>query len=212
MATLRLGDAERSNINNAFARVLERAQNNQKFPLEEEDIEDFGMSLLSDKAAECFSYLKEFEEDLVRTSSYNPNFKIRGSTFEYDISLWRVELPRDNLLVPEQHAAHAEILEWVTQYCIVQKDIADARDHVREIVAACSSVGQIKRIMQDEILRFVPQYMRETFGNAERRSRVPSGFEIEPDKLTHLSTVLALGTLSPESEGGVSTSVNRTPI
>jgi hypothetical protein len=205
MPTLRLGDSERGNIIRAFTRVLERAKNNKKFPLIEDDFPEFGYSLLEPEIAAKYEYLHLNAPKLVRSSAWNPNFKLRTDDFEYEIGIYEQSLPQDALVISRSHERYDELLDWAETYAEAQTNIHRGSAVIREVVEASSSIGQVKRVLSEEILRFIPDHMQATFADAERRSRFPSNLPTDglPDRLENLANTLALGSLSPESVEGI---------
>jgi hypothetical protein len=210
MPTLRLGDHERSEICNTFSRVAVKAKNNQPFPLKEHDFPQFGYDLLEPRIAKHYEFLREEAIGLTTASSWSPDFNIRDADHEYSINLSRMTLPKDGLLLPETHPRHAEILEWAIHYDMMSRNVREVLSFLNNIVQCCSSTGQIHRMLTDEIIRFVPEYMQQSLGNAERRSRIPAslGMDGYHENITKLTDVLALGTLSPEDMVGIDASVS----
>jgi hypothetical protein len=210
---MRLGDSERSSIKSAFRAVANKAKNSKVFPLTEEDFPDFGYSLLEPRIAKYYEFLRSEAEDLTSAATWNPSFNIRDANYLYDISIYGVTMPKEGLLVTEQHSMYAVLLKWGEE----QNDIDDRVDssmyYLSGIVESCSSTGQIKRVLQEDIIRFVPDYMQNTFKGAERRSRIPAGLELEDEKTEQLIDILALGAISPDNREGLNASVDsRQPI
>lgn len=215
MPTLRLGDGERSEIENAFRRVALRAKNNKPFPLQEHDFPEFGYDLLEPRIAKHYEFLREEFPDLTTSASWNADFNVCDAEFKYNITVPGVTLPKDGLILPEAHHSHAVILEWAIDYDAMDDKVNESMSFLCDIVENCLSTGQIRRCLSDDILRFVPEYMHQSLGNAERRSRYPAGLNLEgfADRIIQLTDVLALGTLSPEEMVGIDASVgNKTPI
>lgn len=215
MPTLRLGDNERSELKDAFRRVAVKAKNNRPFPLQEHDFPEFGYDLLEPRIAKHYEFLRDEAEFLTTSSSWNPDFNVRDKDFEYNISVPRMTLPKDGLLLPETHCRHAEILEWAIHYDAMDDKVREVLSFLNNIVECCSSTGQIHRVLTNDILRFVPEYMQNTFKDAERRSRIPASLGMDGfhENVTKLTDVLALGTLSPEDMVGIDAAVdNKTAI
>lgn len=218
MPTLRLGDQERSEIRQSFNEILERSKNNQPFPLQDHDFPEFGYEMLPSNIAHHYAELREHGEFLTKASVWNPDFKIRDDAYQYDISISgdAVVVPKDGLILPTTYYKHQEILEWAASYIEVAEKVSDARGFLSGMVECCSSTGQIKRLLTDEVMRFLPNHMMEHFNNAERRSRIPAGMCMDgfAEKMDNLTQMLALGSLSPsERVGSVDASVSsRTPI
>ena len=210
MPTLRLGDSERQQIRIAFSNAMARGLNNKAFPLSEDDFPEFGYSLLTPAIADAYSYLHEHAHQLVRSSSYRPDFKIADEVYRYGVNIRGVSMPMDGMEVPRSHPRYDEILDWTATYGDIQEKIVEAKSTVQEIVRASSSAGQIKRVMQEDILRFLPWHMQDSFNDAERRSRWPSGLQKTgmTQKLDQLGQMLALGAISPEQQPGIQATVD----
>ena len=223
MATLRLGDPERNSINDAFNRVLERASKNKPFPLKEDEIKNFGLSLLPHKAADAYKYLYENDRDLVRTVGYHPCFEIRSEPIDPSKSMERavysIELagsgyifPKNGLTVETTHPRYAEILAWADHYCEMDELVSKSLKTLYHVTASCSSAGQIKRVLQHEILRFLPENVSSSLAHAERRSRIPKDLNVSKEELETVANTLTIASLSCEEMVGVAATAARTFI
>ena len=212
MATLRLDDSERNCIINGFERVLERATNNKAIPLEKPDVWKFGLSLLPDKTAECYVYLREHNKKLTTQAGWRPSFHIKDSTHDYEITVYDGKMPKEGLVVGDVHPAYKDMLDWASAYCELKEQVRKSNNIVRRIIGVCSSSGQIKRVMQPEILRFLPDHVMQSFGDAERQSRVPRELELHEGDLELLMNTLAIASLSPEDMPGLGASAEREKI
>lgn len=208
MPTLRLGDSERRSIKNQFGRILERAKNNQPFPLDNSDFPEFGYSLLPEPMAIHYAALRAdpLGKHVTAASTWRPEIVIVGDDFKYDLSLTGTdaEVPCDKLVVSPTHPKYAEILAWSENYSEIQHRVGQAKDLVREIVGCSTSIGQVKRLLAGEVMRFVPEHMVALLEQAERRSRIPASFNTEglEGKMDNLVQTLALASLSPETRAG----------
>ena len=212
MPTLRIGDRERSSINSAFEHVTKRAKNNKPFPLIETDFPEFGLSLLDPRVAGPYELLMELDKDLLASTPYAPDFTLDDGEYEYTIGVYRVAMPKSGMVLPDNHPRHAELLEWVISQCAIERKVAEATAYLYTITEACSSIGQLKRVLPAEIIRFVPDHMQSYFAEAERRSRVPAALCIDTDLLNVLADVLTLGSISPEARTGLQAFVHKTTI
>lgn len=213
MPTMRLGDNERSTIINEFRHVAIRATNSKIFPLVEDDFPEFGYSLLPPKISEAYKYLKDNHDDLVKESTYSPDFRICSKEYAYKVELYGQELPCDGLIVPYSHPKYIELITWTGEHYSLVMRINSAMGYLRGIVEECVSTGQIRRVLTDEIIQFVPEYMQESFKDAERRSRVPKNAILNADKHNELMDILAIGSLSPKEISGINARVpSRTTI
>ena len=208
MPTLRLGDSERRSIKSDFGTILDRALNNQPFPLKASDFPEFGYSLLSPQMAIHYKALREdkFGKHVTSCSSWRPEINIRADDFKYELSLSgnAAETPCDGLEVMRSHPKYAEILAWSEHYSEVHNRVGQAKDLVREIVGCSTSIGQVHRLLAEEVLRFVPQHMLGYLQQAERRSRVPANYNMDHHigQMDNLVQTLALGSLSPAERAG----------
>lgn len=212
MPTLRLGDQERSEIRGAFKRVAQRAKNTNPFPLTDDDFPEFGYSLLEPRIAKYYSFLREEANDLVRSASWRPDFRLRNADATYTITLGPdVELPKEHLLMLETHPMYHDILKWAQGYCIVSSRVDNAMRFLSRVVNETSSTGQIKRVLSEDVLRFLPEYMMKYFADAERQSRWPSGLPTDGAEanVAELADVLALASISPEKREGMDVSASR---
>ena len=212
MPTLRLGDTERSSIMSNFTRVLSRAANNKQFPLTEDDITEFGYSMLEPRIAKYYEFLRDEATDLTSASMWNPSFKVRDAEHVYVIAIHQETLPKDGLLLTDDHAMYGPILKWSQEQWAIENQITEAERYLYHVVENCCSMGQIYRVIPDDVLRFVPEYMQKSLRHAERRSRWPSSLENEPDKLNQLANALALGSISPDERVGIDTTLTRSTI
>lgn len=214
MPTMRLGDGERSTIINAFGKVAKRATNSKIFPLVEDDFPEFGYSLLPYQVAEAYKFLKDNHDDLVNSSStFAPDFRIHSEDHAYKVELYAEELPCDGLIVPDSHPRYTELITWAQEYNSIIVRVSSAMHYLGGIINECSSMGQIRRVLSDEIIQFVPDYMQESFKDAERRSRIPKNVTLNADRHSELADILAIGSLSPENISGINAKVtSRTTI
>lgn len=214
MPTLRLDDSSRETITDAFSHVLDRITNNKEFPLKHEDVWDFGMRILDRKVAQSYQYLLDNKAELTTKAMWNPEIVLSNGTWEYGITLFTssMGLPYDRMPVPVTDLKFNELIEWCDYYEELKKKQKDADSFMRYLIYSCSSVGQIKRVMPADFLTFLPNRMIATFNDAERRSRVPAGYDPQQGQLEHLAQMLALGSISPEKREGMNVSTTRTRI
>lgn len=205
MATKRLADWDKNRITRDFNEVLKQALNNKKFPIEKDDFEEWARSLLPKKVLKSFNFLMEACEKLVNIpSKYNSGLTLvdtdQGGT--YHLSTYDGITPYDNIPIPAEHPSYGEVLAWAKWYNETHKKITSAQNWLETCVYHCHSMGQVARVLDDEILRFVPDHIAKSLGGAERRSRMPRGFEIDKERHEELSNMLALGSLSPKKRQG----------
>jgi len=212
MATLRLDDGQRNTIIGGFHSVIERATNNKAFPMAKEEVWEFGLSLLPEKTVEYYLYLREQALGLTSSQSWRPTFQLTTDHHQYEFTFNEGELPKSKMVVGHKHPKYAEILDWAEHNCVLAEQVILAQRVVTRIINVCSSAGQIKRVMQPEILRFLPDHIMQSFSDAERQSRIPKNLELHEGDLELVANTLAIGALSLENQPGLSVDVTRKKI
>jgi len=207
MATARITDNDRNQIASRFHAVARQSLNNQVFPVAKDDFKEWTYSLLPEDIRDRWLYLKEKQKNLIRmTGGYNSHFKIRGDLYEYRLSIDE-KIPYEDMPVPLEHPTHEAILKYCDDQYEAMQNLRDAMSWLEYCVNQCHSVGQIKRVLTDDIIRFVPNYFTSTLADAERASRIPRDFTPNDERMEQLANVLALGTLSPERRKGLDVSL-----
>jgi hypothetical protein len=201
MATARLSDDDKRSIRNTISKVINRALNNKKFPIKKDDVWGVAMDQMKKRHRKAYELLTNECSDLVtKTNRWGAYLRIQSPTHTYALMMSQ-RLPKSELIVRENYPCHAELLAWAEWYAELEEKLADANVFCAELIESCTSVGQVKRLLPDEALRFVPDHLLD-FSEVERRSRVPAGFTPEPDRMDNLMQMLALGSLSPEKRRG----------
>lgn len=203
MPTTRLTHNERNDIKSNFIRVLKRCRNNKQFPVEKEDILTWGIGLVDPEALEKWGWLKEHAPKLVRHGTVYSTTVTICDDYRYSLGIQAGGFPQDGLEVPRTHEDYAAILEWTLWAKDISAEINQAASWLRICTDSCHSVGQFKRVMGDEILKYVPHWLTDSLKDAERRSRLPERLNIDLDRHAQLKNTLALGALSPEEYSGL---------
>ncbi len=209
MPTKRLDDSDRSQINAHINGMLARGLYNKKFPIEKDDWLEWGRSLLHEKAHKYWMYLRQNYPDLVREgASWSSSFKISDDEGTYYLNASSVIMPYDGIYIPKEHESYPEILAWAKWNYDLRTQIAVAQRYTQMCIGHCHSVGQVKRVLNEDTLRFVPEWLQKTLKDAERKSRVPAALELNEEKALLTANLLALGSISPQSREGVSVDAN----
>lgn len=208
MATTRLGDHERGRTIADFNEIIGRAANNKVFPLDPENSWGFGLGLLPDGVRDKYIHLTVVEPSLVTKAGWNPTIVVADNINKWKIDLYGQAMPKDNMQVPETHPLYQPLIEWCEYHHQIIVDISTADSYLRKIVNACSSAGQIKRLMPPEVLTYLPAKLVLSFGNAERQSRIPRNFQIDKEKMEHFANMLAIGAMSPDKREGMQISLD----
>jgi hypothetical protein len=211
MATDRLSLSDKSRLEHTFTSTLSRSLNNKPFPINKEDILEFGIKCLPEDVGEHYAWLYNHDRKLVSYSSWRPEISI---TVEHptkpDMMMMRNykipidgSLPRDPTICPESHPRFKEVLEWAEWYAGQSDQVRKATYYIEELVHACTSVGQIKRVLPPEVMSFIPEWMRKNFNQAIRKSRIPRAWAVNDYNTPELEEIfmqtLALGAISIEA-------------
>lgn len=201
MATARLSDDERSSIVNTIERITARALLNKEFPIAKEDATAWVISQLPKPIRKAYLLLKADEPELVTEKSYASDFRIKSDTMMFQIGI-DAPVPRDHILVQPSDVHHADIIKWAEWEVDIKKKVDAADSYISELVYSCTSVGQLKRLLPQEIMRFIPKHLLD-FSEVERRSRIPASFTPVADDLESMMNMLTLGAISPEKRKGM---------
>lgn len=209
MGTTRLNDRDRHNICDDFRILMNNCLNSKPFPIHEEEFNAWGLSLLPAETLRCWKHLKIETPDLASgPTRWRPEFKICDDEREYRCISNDGELPYDGIMVPRDDERWREVIAWCQWYVKMDEQRTDAKNYIELIVKKCHSIGQIKRVLPDEILRFVPDSLLSSLKGAERQSRLPRGFYPISERMENLANVLAIAGLSPDKREGLSVEVS----
>lgn len=199
MPTARLSEYDRNHIESEYNSVLRRALYNKPFPIPKDDMKQWGRSLLPQEVADRWLWLREHRPELAAEGSHwRGHFKIGSDTHLYSLNSDDVRLPFDGIFVPREHDSYSAVLEWTVWWEETREKVSMAEHWLSKCIYQCHSVGQIKRVLGEEIIRFVPNSLARTLKHSERQSRIPRGLNIDADKHELLCNMLTLGSISPE--------------
>lgn len=196
MATARLNDDERQNISNAITRIIQRALHNKEFPVPKEEVTEWITNQLPKPIREAYRLLRADAPDLVIQQSYSCDFDICSDTYKYRIGISQ-PVPTNNIMVLTTAKYHAAVIEWVEWEVKTKNQSEDAESYIETLVWSCTSSGQLKRLLPQEVMRFIPNYLLD-FSQVERRSRIPNGFKPDTDRMENMLYMLTVGAISPE--------------
>lgn len=201
MATDRLSDSDKDNIESRIISTMQRALYNKRFPVEESDAFDWLTNQMEPTHREAYMLLRKENNALITScGSWHATFYIKSLSIKYHVGI-HAEIPVANLLVAYDDPYHDIVVEWLDWYHALDCKVDWARKYCRKMVYSCTSVGQIKRLFPAEALRFVPSHLCD-FSQVERRSRIPASFAPDPDKLENMMNIVTLGAISPEAVKG----------
>lgn len=203
MPTQRLSDYEKADLIGEYNDMLGRGAYNQPFPIEyKKEVWGMGIDLLPRKIRAAYVLLREEAMILTAASKYRTQFIINDEKYQYKFHILEAA-PMENLVIHKSHERYDAILKWIVWQTKIQIQITEAERTISKAIKACTSAGQIKRILPPEALRIMPNAMLASLDEAERRSRVPAMFKVTQDEMEHFVNMLTLGSISPERRKGV---------
>ena len=204
MATSRLSDDEKQSICRAVNMTTKRAMFNKEFPVPQEEVMDWLIKQMPKPIRKAYILLRADASDLVKHQGFACDFDIHSDTHEYRINI-RPKVPRNHILIRKKDYYHADVIKWAKWEVDTQKAVDNATSYFDSLVCSCTSVGQLKRMLPDEIMRFIPSHLLD-FSNVERRSRIPASFTPDNERLEAMMHMLTVGSISPEELKGVQAS------
>ena len=209
MATARLSDSDRSNIVWTLELVINKSLNSKSFPVKKNKLMEWGIKQLPKPIKKAYILLREDCPELTRKASgYDCGFTIRTDTHQYKIKFGEsgTKFPLEGLLILPNDKYHTQIIEWAVWFNEISEKVEEANKYINNLVYACTSVGQLKRLLPQEVMRFIPTHLCD-FSEVERRSRIPASFMPEQEKLDNMLQMLTVGSISPDQRKGISVNV-----
>lgn len=200
MATVRLSDDNKSEICSSISNTLHRAMYNKAFPVPKGDISEWITDQLPKAIRKAYRLLRADDPELVTNRTHGVDFHIRSDTHKYQIGVSE-RAPRNNILIRKKDKYHAVVVEWVQWEMDTKRKVDDGTHYIEELVWACTSAGQLKRLLPKEIMTFIPGYLLD-FSEVERRSRIPASFNPNKERLEAMMYMLTIGAISPEKYKG----------
>lgn len=212
MPTQRLSDTDKSFICSRFDAVLNRAGNNLVFPiLEKEEMLEWIVACMPDHVRNPYLALKQNAPSLCRDGGWCNYFYIKhdsGESYELEsngVTGW----PNWRLIVTKEHEHFDDIWQWCNDTHTIQSQVRRCDTYVSKAIDSCTSAGQIARIFPQDILRFLPPATLNSLGDAERKSRIPRDFTIDPELTELVANTMALGSVCPDSRAGINIGINK---
>lgn len=207
MATARLSDDEKQNITEAICSVIRRALHNKIFPVPKEELTEWITNQLPKPIREAYRLLRADARDLTTQQFYSCDFNIHSDTHKYQIGISE-PVPTNGIVVKKTAKYHAAVIEWVEWEVKTKHQVEDAEGYIEELVWACTSSGQLKRLLPQETMRFIPNHLLD-FSKVERRSRIPNSFKPDIDRMGSMMYILTVGAISPERCKGMAATSER---
>lgn len=200
MATSRLSDDDKSQICRSVSNTLSRAMYNKKFPIPEDDITEWVTDQMPKAIRKAYRLLKADDSELITSQGYGVDFTIRSDTHKYQIGIAKTA-PKNHILIRKKDKYHADVIKWVQWEVDTKRKVDNGTNYIEELVWACTSAGQLKRLLPEEIMMFIPECLLD-FSTVERRSRIPASFSPDKDRLEAMMYMLTIGSISPETYKG----------
>jgi hypothetical protein len=210
MPTKRLTDHDKSWTEHQYTRVFTKAINAHEFPLKKEEIRDWFIDSMPSSIASAYREVFDFNKNLLSTSGYCSYFKIYlpEKTGYYSCTAMDIgHMPHFEPKFLEGSSHYDEVIKWAAQYWTTNEKIKAVHEYVEAAIYACTSAGQLQRVLPEESLRFLPGEVASTFKHAERKSRIPRDFAVNKHMEELLMEMLALGSISPEDRLGANVTV-----
>lgn len=207
MPTARLSYDDKMTIQRSFHRTLSKATNSYPFPLKESDpiTQTLGMDMLPDETRAVYDRMLRLDKELVakppewRAWFYAWDW-IRGEgDIRYRIEGFGLTVPKNGLILPNTHPCHADIVKWASNWHSIKVSVQLAVHYLNDAVEACTTIGQLKRVLPEDFMRYMPESLTSTLGDAERGSRVPRSFTPDATKCEALGKMLTIGSLAPDT-------------
>lgn len=211
MPTQRLSDSDKSWIDSQFSGVLVQAGNNIKFPIAtDEELKQWVLDTMPDHIRKPYETLKENAPRMLRDGNWCNYGDLIAPEGSYSLSFNSSSdefPPNYKPVITEETDLYDEILTWARDYHTVQRQVNKCRRYISRAIEECTSAGQIARIFHGDILRFLPHSTLSSLQYAERKSRVPRGFTIDPEMTEMVANTMALGSVCPDRKQGLDVDV-----
>lgn len=208
---MRLSNSEKNNISIELKNVVNRLPRSVQFPVKYEQRTSLLDGLYDDSLHQAWDTLKKCNEHmLAETSSHRFRFLYKETdeaqswlVIEFRHPAYGPHLNKGydsgKLITLDRNYAHYDkLFDWGVHKATAFEEAQMARKYVEAGVLACTSFGQVARILPG-----VHQYLHERYGKslecAERKSRVPISFasEYSPELRDKVMNVIAKASLVP---------------
>jgi hypothetical protein len=207
---MRLSDSNKGWIESQFDRVIQRAIHNHPFPIPKDDLNDWFLSFMPDNISSAWREIQRYNPYLLRNSGWRACFVVHTYEGKYHCELGDVgAIPPTEPEVSLGDMHYNKVLKWASEYHDTNAKIIKAQRYVSDAIQSCTSAGQILRVLPEDCVRFIPPDVASSFGNAERKSRIPANFSIDKELEELTMNMLALGSISPEEVTGQASEVTR---
>ena len=204
MATKRLTDWDRNALQNAVERMLNKLITSAELPdgRSKEIWAAMWMSCLSPEERTAIDVLAETG---ALSSDYQNKFTITPPGYAaHNVCYNRLKMPSMIPTMEAQNSRYDRVAKWVGE-TVAATDRRDTNfEFFKNVLRACGSGGQIIRVLP-YLINYLPDDVRVSLSDAERRSRWPTSLKKPPyhnEAVEELHNTLALVALLPDIEGG----------
>ena len=181
MATKRLSEYDRRQIKNAIKEITGKADNFYPFPIQDNDeIKKWLHTLVPLILKDAYDILAQrVNENFFNHSTYT-EVVFYTDMHKYDFMPVHEYMPRFTYNLTEDNPHWGEITDWAFKRCALQKEVVLAESYLCRAIDACSTAGQIKRILP-ELIGLLPEGIKSSIFQAARISRFPGAWKDEQE-------------------------------
>lgn len=208
MPTKRLSTYEKENLVYKFRDIIYKCSNSQHFPVKKNELVEWTRSLLPESVVVAFDVMMDYSKQLeasptlARTAYSDVTFQLEtdDATYKGEFNAWNVEgdILACIYTIKEGDMYFDEMVRWAEERRKTQHKIKDAIHYIEQLIHACTSAGQVKLLLPDEVDKFLPSSLLHSLQWAERKSRVPRHWNENKEREQVFMEMLALGSLSPK--------------
>jgi len=210
MPTKRLSDYDRQEIVSAISNLIDRPFYAVKLDIDPLEQYQFLFEMLPADIGEAYMKMYHFNVESVRSTKEPKVFVYTTDPLaapdekhvpgRYAVEL-RVPQPLPQYfqwhITKAQHGEfHRKLEEWCHAKAQLRFMEGRAYRYADKCIGKCTSAGQVKRVLPG-IEMYMPHGVKQSLQEAERRSRIPQGLNIDHERRQELMVMLARGHLCP---------------
>ena len=204
MATKRLSDHDKGRLLDTLEELVTRPAKYLLLPLTAHEQHELVRGAIPEEVLKAFDLLRKFDDSLIYSRA-KVTVKLTGMHYKpamSDIAVSYVtflamdkELPNRTYLIPGTANPLAEtVVQWAKEVAQLRDQAREAARYAKHCISMSTSIGQVQRVLPG-LAEYAPKDVAVTLRNAERRSRIPSGLELDDHQYHNLMNMLAMGQL-----------------
>ena len=211
MPTKRLSTYDKDNLCHKFRNIIYKCSNTQHFPVKKTEVVEWTRSLLPESVIVAFDVLLDYSKQLemgstlARTAYSDVMFELHtdDATYKGEFNVWGIEedVVPCTYTIREGDRFFDELARWAEERRKTQHKIRDAINYIEQLIHSCTSSGQVKLLLPDEVDKFLSSSLLHSLQFAERKSRIPQSWTKNKEREENFMEMLALGSLSPDERG-----------